>query len=254
MQRSNLVYGALRGISALIGDRFTPRPPDPSHAYVEFRPQRRTCDMWQQEVLEVFDQSKPDDYASARSRLLNERVVEIRTYKLKADDAVYSYFVAAIATGPSSPGHHVYMRLEMGPLTYPAIVDRLDSWPKDSKLLVEQTRFTEPAPLLLDLILLAPIVAKMKPTHYEYKNCEFFFADLVVRALQELFYFTCPKTEAKYTSSTFVIVEASREDVKQPPRCFVLRLRSEMLDEIEPAFVERRRTFGLKVRDILLMN
>ncbi|KAG6855995.1 hypothetical protein H0H87_008573 [Tephrocybe sp. NHM501043] len=246
MQRSELILGALRGISAFVGDRFlTPTHlSDPSHAYVEFRAHRRTCEVWQEEVLDVFLQSQPGDYGSARSRILNERVVEIRAYKLRASDDVYKYLVAAVST-QESLGHHVYMRLELG-LTYPAVVERLDSWPKDSNLLLEQTCFTDSQPVLLDLILLAPIVARLKPIHYEYKCCEFFFADLILRTFQELFRYTSPLSDVKYMNPTFVIVELSREEVKQTPRCFVVPFRSKMLDEIEPQFIESRRSFGLK--------
>ncbi|KAG6840346.1 hypothetical protein C0991_007309 [Blastosporella zonata] len=247
MQRSELILGTLRGISALFSDRFLPstRPPGLSHAYVEFRPQKRTCEVWQQEVLEVFLQSQAGDYGSPRLRILNERVVELRTYKLRSSDDVYRYLVAAVST-QESPERNIYMRLEMGPVTYPAIVERLDFWPKDTNILVEQTCFTDPQPVLLDLILLAPIVASLKSAHYEYKSCEFFFADLVVRTFQELFRYTCPKSDPKYIDPTFVILETSREWIKQPPRCFVIPFRSKMLDEIEPVFVQRRREFGMK--------
>ncbi|KAG6873284.1 hypothetical protein C0995_000719 [Termitomyces sp. Mi166 len=250
MQRSGLVLGAIHNISAFVNDTLfsgmrSMNHPNASDSFVEFRSQTRSCEEWEKEVLEVYVSSKSGDYGSHKTRISREKVVELRAYKEHTSSKLYQYLVAAISA-MHSPGHHVYFYLRAVPLnthTLTTVVKRLDAWPSNNALLVEQTCFdTDRLPVLLDLILLAPIVSSMSD-QYLFKDYEFFFSDLILRALQELFHHTCPKREARYTDPTFVILDGS--PVKQREFCFVLPFRSKLLDEIEPLFIEKRRNFGL---------
>ncbi|KAG6820472.1 hypothetical protein H0H93_016768 [Arthromyces matolae] len=260
MQRADLVVGAIRHISSrlgantLISNVKSIYQPDPSDSFVEFRSHPRSCEEWEKDVLEVYTQSSNGDYASQRSRIGRERVHELRAYKDHASDNLFHYLVAEISTN-QSPGHCVYMRLRMtisDSSTVTTVVKRLESWPRNDALLVEQTCFTDRLPVLLDLILLGPIVYSMS-ARYVTIDFEFFFADLILRAFQELFRHTCPRRESRYIDPTFVILE-TRSTGKQRERCFVLPFRSKLLDEIEPLFARRRREFGLKVRIFGVMN
>lgn len=254
MQRSGLVFGAIRNISARFSETLSNirsiSHPNPSDTFVEFRSHTRSCDDWEKEVLEVYVSSESGDYGSHKSRISREKVVELRAYKDHASSNLYQYLVAAISAMPT-PEHPVYLYLKMVPLnthTLTTVVKKLDAWPSNNALLVEQTCFdSDSLPVLLDLILLAPIVASISD-QYIFKDFEFFFADLILRALQELFHYTCPQRNPRYTDPTFVILDGSGSAVKQRELCFVLPFRSQLLDQIEPLFMEKRRKFGLHVR------
>ncbi|KAG5351527.1 hypothetical protein C0989_006101 [Termitomyces sp. Mn162] len=255
MGRSGLVLEAVRSISAFVSGTLSSgmrsiHQPNPSDSFVEFRPQTRSCEDWEKEVLEVYVSSQAGDYGSHKTRISREKVIELRAYKEDTSSKLYQYLVAAISA-MHTPGHHVYMCLRMAPLndrTLTIVVKRLDAWPSNA-LLVEQTCFdTDCLPVLLDLILLAPIVSGMLD-QYLFKDYEFFSADLILRALQELFHYTCPKSDSRYTDPTFVILDGS--PIKRRELCFVLPFRSKLLDEVEPLFIEKRRKYGLHVRRLV---
>ncbi|KAG6809927.1 hypothetical protein H0H92_014031 [Tricholoma furcatifolium] len=248
MQRTDLVLNAWRGFSSYINaNNILPsqRSTEPPLSFAELRPHARTCEEWEREVVDLYMKSQPDGYGSARQRILSEKVVEMRTYKQQSSDYIYTYLVVAISTmNLSKPPVLLRLRMEL-PGRPVAMMQRIDSWPK-SNLLAEQLCFTSPRPVLLDLVLLAPIVSSMSD-EYLMKGHDFFFADLIFRAFQELFTVDqrTGKVEKRYTEPTFVLLDRNA-DAKQPERCFVVRFRSKMLDEIEPQFIKRRREFGLR--------